>query len=351
MTMSCCITAPGSNAHCNGSGSYHQDGVRLIIQQKNYTAIAFGPVPSRRLGRSLGINNIPPKSCSYSCLYCQVGTTQGQIIDPRAFYAPETVVQQVRRQLEKICGNNQVVDYLTFVPDGEPTLDVNLGRAIDLLRPLGIPVAVISNASLLWKKDVRVALGKADWVSLKVDSVNSAVWKQLNRPHHALNIDEVMEGVRSFAREYQGELVTETMLISGINDRDEDLEAVAGFLVDSGISSNYLSIPTRPTAESGLQAPDEATLNRCYQTMAAVLPRVEYLTGYEGDAFAFSGDAGKDLLSITAVHPMRKSAVDALLKRANADWTVVEKLLADNELKQVDYQGEHFFVRRYHTAG
>jgi hypothetical protein len=84
--------------------------------------------------------------------------------------------------------------------------------------------------------------------------------------------------------------------------------------------------------------------------MAAVLPRVEHLTGYEGDAFASSGDAGKDLLSITAVHPMRESAVDALLKRANADWTVVEELIANNDLKQVDYQGEHFFVRRFHAG-
>ncbi|MGD8581920.1 MAG: radical SAM protein [Gammaproteobacteria bacterium] len=313
-------------------------------------AIAFGPVPSRRLGRSMGINNIPPKSCSYSCLYCQVGTTHGQIINPRVFYAPETVFQVVSRQLEKIRDNNEAVDYLTFVPDGEPTLDINLGRAIDLLRPLGVPVAVITNASLLWKKDVRAALGKADWVSLKVDSVNSAVWKKLNRPHHALDIDDVMEGIRRFALEYQGELVTETMLINGINDTDRDLKAVAGFLVDTGISINYLSIPTRPTAESGLHAPDEATLNRCYQTMAAVLPRVEHLTGYEGDAFASSGDAGKDLLSITAVHPMRESAVDALLKRANADWTVVEELIANNDLKQVDYQGEHFFVRRFHAG-
>ncbi len=299
----------------------------------------------------MGINNIPPKSCSYSCLYCQVGTTRDQIINPRAFYAPEAVFQQVSQQLKKVRGNNEVVDYLTFVPDGEPTLDINLGRAIDLLQPLGVPVAVITNASLLWQQDVRAALCKADWVSLKVDSINSAVWKKLNRPHHALHIDDVMAGIRSFAREYQGELVTETMLISGINDTKQDLEAVADFLAETGISCNYLSIPTRPTAEGGLQAPDEAVLNRCYQIMAAALPRVEYLTGYEGDAFASSGDVCKDILSITAVHPLRESAVDELLKRADADWSVVDKLVANNELKQVVYHGEHFYVRCFHAGG
>ena len=90
--------------------------------------IAFGPVPSRRLGRSLGINNIPPKSCSYSCVYCQVGTTHGEIISPREFYTPEDVFQEVSHHLQKIQDNDEAVDYLTFVPDGEPTLGRNRKR-------------------------------------------------------------------------------------------------------------------------------------------------------------------------------------------------------------------------------
>ena len=134
--------------------------------------IAFGPVPSRRLGRSLGINNIPPKSCSYSCLYCQVGTTHGKTVVPQAYYPPTAIRDAVESQLGKARAANEAVDYLTFVPDGEPGLDENLGESIELLRPLGIPIAVISNASLLWREEVRAATGKADWVSVKVDSVD-----------------------------------------------------------------------------------------------------------------------------------------------------------------------------------
>lgn len=312
--------------------------------------IAFGPVPSRRLGRSLGINNIPPKSCSYSCVYCQVGTTHGEIISPREFYTPEDVLQEVSHHLQKIQDNDEAVDYLTFVPDGEPTLDINLGRTIELLRPLGIPVAVISNASLLQSKEVRVALGKADWVSLKVDSVINDIWKRLNRPHHALCIEDVLDGIGRFASEYGGELVTETMLISGINDSAENLTAVAAFLQQAGISCNYLAVPTRPTAESEVSAPDEKVLNQCYQIMAEALPRVEYLVGYEGDAFSSTGDVRKDLLCITAVHPMRESAVSELLDKANAEWTLVEDMVVNGELRKVEYLGEHYYLRRYHSV-
>lgn len=307
--------------------------------------IAFGPVPSRRLGRSLGINNIPPKSCSYSCLYCQVGATHGQLIESREFYAPEDIYQEISEQLQKARSSNEPIDYLTFVPDGEPTLDINLGKAIDLLRPLNIPIAVISNASLLWNKDVRAAIGKADWVSVKVDSVIEGVWRQVNRPHEALRLEDILIGIRQFATEFKGELVAETMLLQGINDHQDSVTSVAGLLHEIGVTKSYLSIPTRPTAEAGIRAPDEIVVNHAYQTLASSLPHVEYLIGYEGDAFAFTGDVQHDLLSITAVHPMRESAVRDLLGRANAGWSLVERMVVEGKLKEVDYLGKRYFVR------
>ncbi|MFO7742846.1 MAG: radical SAM protein, partial [Anaerolineae bacterium] len=132
--------------------------------------IAFGPVPSRRLGRSLGINNIPPKICTYSCAYCQLGRTIKMEVERRPFYEPEDILRHVQDKVEKSEGAGEAIDYLTFVPDGEPTLDANLGHEIELLQPLGIKIAVISNASLVWREDVREELGQADWVSLKVDA-------------------------------------------------------------------------------------------------------------------------------------------------------------------------------------
>jgi wyosine [tRNA(Phe)-imidazoG37] synthetase (radical SAM superfamily) len=312
-------------------------------------AITFGPVPSRRLGRSLGINNIPPKSCSYSCLYCQVGATHGKIVEPRNFYAPEDIYKAVSVHLQKAHDSDEPIDYLTFVPDGEPTLDINLGKAIDLLRPLNIPIAVISNASLLWQKNIRAVIGRADWVSVKVDSVVEQIWQQINRPHEALRLHDVMDGIRRFSEQFQGELVSETMLIKGINDNQDNVEDVADFLREIGVSKAYLAIPTRPTAEVDIFKPSELVLNRAYQIMASQLPHVEYLIGYEGDAFAFTGDVRQDLLSITAVHPLRESAVKKLLTRANADWSLMEELLAENELTQVEYLDKRYYVRRFVT--
>ena len=127
--------------------------------------IAFGPVPSRRLGRSLGINNIPPKVCTYSCVYCQLGRTIKMKVERGAFYEPDEILQDVHDKVEKAREAGEVIDYLTFVPDGEPTLDINFGREIELLRPLGIKIAVITNSSLIWREDVREALMKAERIA------------------------------------------------------------------------------------------------------------------------------------------------------------------------------------------
>ncbi len=310
------------------------------------TMLAFGPVPSRRLGRSLGINNIPPKFCSYSCVYCQVGRTPEREIEPRTFYQPEEIQRAVVAQVEAAHRAGEKIDYLTFVPDGEPTLDLHLGETIDLLRPLGFKIAVISNSSLVWREDVQNRLSKVDWVSLKVDAVDEVIWRQINRPHDDLQLSNILKGIEHFTRQYGGELMTETMLAEGINDSQASIAAVTEFLAKIKPHKAYLSIPTRPPAEAGIRAPSEEVINRAYQVLQAKLAAVEYLIGYEGDSFAFTGNVEKDLLSITAVHPMREDAVKVLLAKAGVGWDVVQRLLAEHMLKQVDFAGERFYVRR-----
>jgi len=307
--------------------------------------IAFGPIPSRRLGRSLGMNNIPPKVCTYSCVYCQVGRTLKMETEPRQFYEPETLLSQVRSKTEEAESVGELIDYLTFVPDGEPTLDVNLGQEIDGLRPMGIKIAVISNGSLVWREDVRAALMKADWVSVKVDSVVPKVWRKINRPHRSLKLETALEGITTFAASFSGELTTETMLVKGINDTERDAEQIADFLCTLDPNTAYISIPTRPPAEESVQAPAEDAINRFYQVLSSQLERVEYLIGYEGNAFASTGNVEHDLLSITAVHPMREEAVQELLSRATADWSAVDALVNQGQLTVTDYEGNRYFMR------
>lgn len=285
--------------------------------------------------------------CSYSCLYCQVGPTIDRTVEPRAFYAPSRIASEVAGRVDQLRAHGESIDYVTFVPDGEPTLDAGLGEAIGLIRPLGTPIAVISNGSLLWRPDVRDALGGADWVSVKVDAGDEATWMRLNRPHPDLEFTRIREGIARFAGEYGGELVTETMLVDGVNDSSESIAAVAELLADLGASRTYLAIPTRPTPYPNVIAPDEGTVNRAYQLMVGRLPSVEYLVGYEGDEFASTGDPKADLLAITAVHPMRASAVGSLLERSGASWEVVQELIDEGDILEVGYRNERFYSRRW----
>jgi wyosine [tRNA(Phe)-imidazoG37] synthetase (radical SAM superfamily) len=268
----------------------------------------------------------------------------------QVFYAPDELVRAVRGRVKELRESGEEVDYLAFVPDGEPTLDVHLGEEIAALKVLGISIAVISNASLVSLEGVRDALSRADWVSLKVDAATEAVWKRINRPHRSLSLEGVQEGILEFARRFRGTLTTETMLVRGINDSPEELAEIAGFLTEVKPAIAYIAVPTRPPAEPWVKPPPEGTLARAYAIFAEELPRVELLIGYEGDAFSATGDAAADILSITAVHPLREEALRKLLARDGASWEVVERLIAAGKLIELEYQDHRFYLRRLPNA-
>jgi wyosine [tRNA(Phe)-imidazoG37] synthetase (radical SAM superfamily) len=307
--------------------------------------ITFGPVPSRRLGRSLGINNIPPKSCSNSCVYCQVGNAGGPCLRRRTFWPTAAVTAAVRARVAACRAVGAPVDYLTIVPDGEPTLDANLGRTIRSLRSLGIPIAVISNGTLLGREDVRQDLAAADWVSLKVDAVREVTWRRINRPHAGLQHRSVLHGVRDFARIFTGKLATETMLVAGVNDDKDDLLAVAAFVADLGPACAYLAVPTRPPAEYWVRPAAAESIALAYAIFREARIRTELLVGYEGDAFASTGDVRQDLLAITAVHPMRERAVRRLIVDRGAAWSLVEELVRQGRLIAVTYARHRYYLR------
>jgi len=312
--------------------------------------MTFGPVPSRRLGQSLGINNIPPKICSYACIYCQLGRTLTMQTERTDFYDPELIFEEVRKRVGEVKMAGESVNYLSFVPDGEPTLDLNLGREIELVRELGVKIAVITNSSLIWREDVRDELALADWVSLKVDSVHEDVWRRIDRPHGQLHLSQILDGALAFSESFAGRLVTETMLVEGVNDSDELLEELAAFLARLRPETAYLAIPTRPPAEANVRAPDEAGITRAWSILSRALDNVELLTGYEGNTFFSGGRVDEDLLAITSVHPMRADAVDTLLTRRGADRSVVQSLVDVGELVEVEYGGQSFLMRKLTRA-
>ena len=307
---------------------------------------AFGPVPSRRLGNSLGINNIFPKVCTYSCVYCQIGKTITLQCDRQAFYDPDGLAREVKEKVHKVKKSNITIDYLSFVPDGEPTLDINLGKIIELIRPLNIKIAVITNGSLINHKDVREDLKKADLVSLKLDAATRKTWLRTDRPHKSLDQKAIFDGMLKFKAVFKGVIITETMLCKGMNDTEQEVKKIADFLKLLNPTKSYISIPTRPTAVKGVLPASDEALNITYQIFKQNVDNVEYIIGYEGNEFGFSGNVEEDLLGITSVHPMREEAVRKYLKKAGADWRVITDLIKGGSLIELKYQGNNFYMRK-----
>ena len=305
----------------------------------------FGPVPSRRLGKSLGVNNIPAKICSYNCVYCQLGRTIVCIADRRSFYKSMDIFRSVERRVKELEARGERIDYITFVPDGEPTLDKNLGETAGLVKNLGYPIAILTNSSLLYREDVKEELSVFDYVSLKLDAVTEDVWRIINRPHESLRLDEILDGMLEFRRHYRGKLVTETMLIDGI-DYNKELERIAYFLKRLEPDIAYVAVPTRPPAEEWVKPAPETIVNKAYQLFKNMVKNVELLIGFEGTSFTSTGDPVKDLLSITSVHPMREDAIEELLEKTGANWDIVEELIAQGKLVKLEYQGKRYYMRK-----
>ncbi len=309
--------------------------------------ISFGPVPSRRLGKSLGINNIiRPKVCSYSCIYCQVGKTRQPSLTRQSFFTPEQIFREVDGHLNKLRSEDRP-DYLTFVSNGEPTLDINLGKSIEMLKQLGIPIAVITNSSMLGDTEVRGELMQADWVSLKVDASGADTWKRVNRPADGLKFEILIEGLKLFAREYRGELRTESLLCKGINDSRKELSGIADIISTLAPGRAYISIPIRPPAEKSVMPPGVETVNLAWQIFREAGIETELLTGFEGVDTGYTGNIYEDILNITAVHPLREDALMELLAKNGADFSTVESLLSQRLIKCSVYQDRRFYLRDF----
>jgi len=309
--------------------------------------LAFGPVPSRRFGRSLGVNNIPPKRCSYSCVYCQLGPTRPLRIRRRPLLPVQEVVGAVEDQLAACRARGEPVDYLTLVPDGEPTLDLLLGPEIRALRQLGIPVAVVTNGSLLWRPEVRAGLSQADVVSVKVDTTDPRTWRRINRPGRQLRLPAVLQGLEAFVRDFSGETWTETMLVEGINDCADELRRIAVFLEGLAPHRAYVAAPTRPPAVPAVRPPSPRALVEAHRIFSEYLPEVQLLVSPEEGTFGHGDDPAVDLLSILQVHPMSEGAAREYLIEAGADPAVLDHSLSAGLIDKIGYGGGTFVVARW----
>lgn len=207
----------------------------------------FGPVPSRRLGRSLGIDVIPAKTCSYDCIYCESGPTTHLTTNRRSFVSPEQVIEDLHRYFRQY---PQGADVLTFSSAGEPTLYEPLGELVRAIKKHfpAFPLVMLTNGSLLWKPDVRRDLQAIDRVVPSLDAVSPEVFQRLNRPHPGLELDTIVEGLQAFAKDYPGRLHIEVMLVAGFNESIEELSAIARLVGQLQPAEVELNTVVRPPA-------------------------------------------------------------------------------------------------------
>jgi len=286
----------------------------------------FGPVPSRRLGQSLGIDPIPFKTCNWNCVYCQLGRTT-PLTDVRLdYFPPGEIVGEVRASL--LAHPPGEIDWVTFVGSGEPTLHRSLGWMIRQVKGMtSIPVAVITNGSLLSQPEVREELLAADAVLPTLDAGNEKLYHAINRPHPSFTFNSLVEGLVAFRVAYAGKLWLEVMLVEGLNDTEPALQELAAVLERIHPDEVHLSLPIRPPAEPWVRPPNEEALMRA----AALLGGVARVIHPAEGVFDLTGYAsvGEAIVGIITRHPMLEDD----LVRTLARWTPaqVREALTDLE--------------------
>lgn len=293
----------------------------------------FGPVPSRRLGQSLGIDTIPLKTCNWNCVYCQLGRTVPLTNERQEYYPSADILAEVKAVL---AGHQPgEIDWVTFVGSGEPTLHSNISWLIQEVKALtDLPVAVITNGSLLYLPEVRQALAQADVVMPSLDAGTAVLYRQLNRPHPEVTFDRLVEGMIAFRQEYAGKIWVEVMLVQGLNDTETALREIAAVLQRIRPDEVHINLPTRPPAEIWVRPSDEEGLLRARAILGDIATVVHPVEGeFDLSGFDTAVDA---IIAIITRHPMRQEELERTLARWTPD-RVQEALtdLADSGQAQV----------------
>jgi len=310
--------------------------------------MVYGPVPSRRLGRSLGVNPIPLKTCNYSCVYCQLGRTTQITNQRRDFFSPEEILNEIKGVMEVQGGRGGgEIDFVTFIGEGEPTLCKSIGWLIRETREIAdIPIAVDTNGSLLYREDVRNDLSQADVVMPSLDAGTAGTFRRINRPHRGIDFKTVVEGMEKFRQEYDGEIWLEVMLVKGINDSEKELEAIKSRLEKIEPNRIYINVPIRPPAESWAVPPDKETIALAHAILGD--GNVVDIVAEETGEFSIEGFTNPEdaILAIIRRHPMREEQVIETLKKFEVGdvHDDLKRLEESGKIKKVKYREKVFWL-------
>ena len=302
----------------------------------------YGPVPSRRLGQSLGIDPIPFKTCNYNCVYCQLGRTRPLTNQRRDFFPLENILAETQAALTAF---PKQIDYVTFVGQGEPLLCASLGRLIRGVKALtDIPVAVITNGALLALPEVRAEVSAADVVMPSLDAADEATFRRINRPWPKLRLADIIQGLAAFRNEFNGQLWVEVMLVRGLNDNEECLLSIRDALAQICPDQVQLNLPVRPPAEAWVQPPDDSGLMRA----TAILGDVAQLVMPYAGSFDLSPDtpAAEAIEQIIRRHPMREEELLITLAGLSPDEmaAILRDLEVGGRARSLVYRSQRFWT-------
>lgn len=299
----------------------------------------FGPVPSRRLGFSLGVDTIPFKTCSLNCIYCQLGRTINKTIQRKEYIAADDIL----REIEEVLREGKRIDYITFSGSGEPTLNSEIRRMISRIKELtSIPLAILTNGTLLYRPRIREDLMEADLVIPSLDTVTQEIFEMVNRPHPSLKIEKVITGIDSFSQEFNGKVWLEIMVVKGINDSLEEIEKAAQVIKQMNLEKIQLNTVVRPPAEEFARPLTREDLNNIKTVLGK---KCEIIAEFKrATQKAYKRDVEKSILSMVKRRPVTLVDIShSLGLHRNEIIKYVETLEKKHQVKTEVHSGERYY--------
>lgn len=302
----------------------------------------FGPVNSRRFGRSLGIDLLPAKVCTMNCVYCECGETE-VCTDEVKEYVPTSMVIQ---ELEKYLSSSPALDAITFAGFGEPTLHTGIGEIIDFIKESygQYKVIVLTNGSLLWRDDVRLRIRRADVIVPSLDAVSREIFEKINRPGEDLDPGKIIEGLARLREEFAGEIFLEVFILPGINDGDEELKLIREAALRIRPDAVQLNTLDRPGAVAGLIPADGALLERVREKFSPlrvdIIAKAARATGMQG------GAGVNEVLALIRRRPSTKEDIIAGLglSPADAEHAIAELMLKGLIAQKKGERGDFYYA-------
>ena len=302
----------------------------------------FGPVPSRRLGISLGVDLIPMKTCTLNCIYCECGRTTNLTLD-RKEYVP---FKAVKEELQHYFAHNLKPDYITFSGSGEPTLNSRIGEVLNFIKSQNrnIPVAVLTNGTLLFQKQVREDIKNAEVIMPSLDAATNIIFKKINRPHPRLQIETIINGLVQLRKEYSGQIWLEVFIVPGLNDTEHELTALKRAIEKIEPDSIQLNTLDRPGTVSKIKAASRMELQRIINFWKLDNAEIIAAAPERKEIKSYREDTETAILETIARRP---STLDDLTKILGLHINEINKYLdvleADNKIKTVRQSRGNFY--------